>query len=146
VSEENVEIVRAGFEPWNAGVPDMDAHLARFHADLIYHPRTDEPDPSPQSRDAYERLLRGFVESFSEFAIELRELIDVGEYVIASTVLHGRIGDGSGEVTDPYVMVFKLRDGLIAEVWEYRTKEEALGAVELLRYDAHPDFVRPREI
>lgn len=127
MSQENVEIVRAGLEAWNAGVPDMDVHLAGFHADLIYHPRADEPDPSPQiGRDAYEQLLRGFVESFSEFSIGVLELIDAGEFVIASTVLHARIGAGGGEVTDRYVFAFKLRDGLIVEVWEYRTKEEAL--------------------
>ena len=55
MSQENVEIVRAVFEAWNAG--DMEALLADVHPELVYHPRADEPDPFPHvGRDAYERL------------------------------------------------------------------------------------------
>jgi ketosteroid isomerase-like protein len=129
VSRQNVEIIRAGLEAWNAGA-DIDAHLSGFHPELVYHPREDEPDPSPHiGRDAYDRLVRGFVDSFSEMTIEILELIDGGDHVVASTVLHGRISAGGAEVTDAYVFVFKLRDGLIAETWEYRTKEEAFEAL-----------------
>ena len=56
MSQENVEIMRAAFEAWNAG--DMEALFAHFHPELVYHPRADEPDPSPHvGRDAYERLV-----------------------------------------------------------------------------------------
>jgi hypothetical protein len=53
------------------------ARFALFHPNLVYHPRADEPDPSPHvGRDAYERLIRGFVESFVEVTFEVQELID----------------------------------------------------------------------
>jgi hypothetical protein len=56
--------------------------------------------------------------------------------VIASTVLHVLVrGQGSASgagVSDTYVFVCKLRDGLVVEGWEYRTKQEALEAVGLL--------------
>jgi ketosteroid isomerase-like protein len=129
MSQANVDIVRAGFEAWNAG-EELDAYLSGFHPQLVYHPRSDEPDPSPHiGLEAYERLLRGFVDAFSEITVEVLDLIDAGKHVIASTVIHGRIGAGGGEVTDTYVFVYKLRDGLVVEGWEYRTKEEALEAV-----------------
>src|SRR6266704_3007227 len=106
MSQENVEIVRAAFEAWNArpGEPDF----AIFHPALVYHPRADEPDPSPHvGRDAYERLIRGFVESFSEVTFEVLELIDAGDHVIASTVLHavphGRGSTSGAGVSDTYV-------------------------------------------
>src|SRR6266550_4094260 len=77
MSQENVEILRAVFEAWNAG--DMEALFADYHPELVYHPRADEPDPSPHvGRDAYERLIRGFVESFSEVTFDVLELIDAG--------------------------------------------------------------------
>ena len=61
MSQANVEIVRSGFEALNAGHPDYSV----FHPALIYHPRSDEPDPSAHvGRDAFERLLDGFLESF----------------------------------------------------------------------------------
>ena len=132
MSQENVEIVRAVFAAWNArpGQPDF----AIFHPELVYHPRADEPDPSPHvGRDAYERLVLGFVESFSEVTFDVLELIDADDYVITSTVLHavprGQESASGAGVSDTYVFVHKLRDGLVVEGWEYRTKQEALEAV-----------------
>jgi hypothetical protein len=58
-------------------------------------------------------------------------LIDAGDHVIASTVLHAVLrgqGSASAGVSDTYVFVYKLRDGLVVEGWEYRTKQEALEA------------------
>jgi ketosteroid isomerase-like protein len=134
MSQENVEIVRAAFEAWNAR--DMEAVFAHFHPELVYHPRADEPDPSPHvGRDAYERLAYGFIDSFSEATFEVLELIDAGDHVIASTVVHAVLhGQGSASgagVSDTYVFVYKMRDGLGVEGWEYRTKQEALEALGL---------------
>ena len=141
MSQENVEIVRAVFEAWNAG--DMEALFAHFHPELVYHPRADEPDPSPHvGRDVYERLVHGFVDSFSEVTFEVLELIDAGDHVITSTVLHAVLhgqGSASAGVSDTYVFVHKLRDGLVVEGWEYRTKQEALEAVGLSEQDTHAD-------
>src|SRR5439155_5621728 len=85
---------------------------------------------------------RGFVDSFSEVTFEVLELIDAGDHVIASTVLHAVLhgqGSASAGVSDTYVFVFKLRDGLVVEGWEYRTKQEALEALGLSEQDAHAD-------
>ena len=146
MSQENVEIARAVFAAWNArpGEPDLAAVLAHFHPELVYHPRADEPDPSPHvGRDAYERLVRGFVDSFSEVTFEVLELIDAGDHVITSTVLHAVLhGQGSASgagVSDTYVFVYKLRDGLVVEGWEYKTKQEALEAVGLSEQAAQRD-------
>src|SRR2546425_1077684 len=134
MSQENVEIMRTAFDAWNAG--DMDAVFALYHPELVYHPRADEPDPSPHvGRDAVEQLTYGFLDSFSKVTFEVLELIDAGDHVIASTVLHAVLhGQGSASaagVSDTYVFVYKLRDGLVVEGWEYRTRQEALEAVGL---------------
>jgi ketosteroid isomerase-like protein len=135
MSQENVELVRAWFEAWNAG----DRDFSIFHPNLVYHPRADEPDPSPHiGRDAFKRLLLGFVDAFAQTTNEVRELIDSGDRVIASTVVHARM-KGGGEVRDDYVFVLQIRNGLVVEGWEYRTKEEALEAVGLSEQDAHAD-------
>jgi ketosteroid isomerase-like protein len=136
-----VDVVRTWLEAWNAR-GELD--LSLFHPELVYHPRADEPDPSPHvGRDAYERLIRGFVESFSEVRFDLLEVIEAGDYVITSTVLHamphGQENASGRGVSDTYVFVNKLRDGLVVEGWEYRTREEALEAVGLSEQDAHAD-------
>src|SRR5437763_12553104 len=143
MSQANAEVVRALFEAWSAG-EELDAYFSRFHPQLVYHPRADEPDPSPHvGRDAYERLVLGFVESFSEVTFDVLELIDAGDYVITSTVLqavpHGQESASGAGVSDTYVFVYKLRDGLVVEGWEYRTKQEALEAVGLSEQEADAD-------
>jgi ketosteroid isomerase-like protein len=119
-----------------AALNRRDFAFARTSLDpeIVYHPRADEPDPSPHvGRDAWERLTYGYVESFSKVTFEVLELIDTGDHVIVSTVLHGvPHGNASGAgVSDTYVVVNKLRDGLVVEAWEYRTKQEALEALGL---------------
>ena len=126
MSQENVEIVRRAYETVNAGQPDY----ALFHPALIYHPRADEPDPSAHvGRDAFERLLDGFLESFRDLRIDVLKLIEVGDRVIASTMIHGRGAASGASVEDAYVVVYRLRDGLVVEGWEYKTEQEALDAV-----------------
>jgi ketosteroid isomerase-like protein len=137
MSQENVENARRFFDAWNA-TGDLD--LSAFDPDLIYHPRADEPDPSPHvGRDAYEQLLRGFIESFSEIKFDLLEVRDEGDYVVASTVIRCRVRDSGITVNDAYVFVGRVRDSLVVEGWEYRTMEEALEAVGLSEQDAHAD-------
>ena len=129
MSQENVEIVRRCAESMNRR--DVSQLLELFDRDIVYHPRADEPDPSPHvGRDAYERLVGGFVESFSEISFEILELIDADDHVIASTALHARGSASGADVSDAYVFVYKLRDGLIVEGWEYRTRQEALDSLK----------------
>jgi ketosteroid isomerase-like protein len=128
MSQENVELVRRGFEMLNAGEPDFSI----YHPALVYHPRGDEPDPSPHiGREAFERLALGFLEAFPNLVFEVKELIDADDLVIASTVAHAQGGASGADVTDAYVFVYKLRHGLVTEGWEYRTREEALEATGL---------------
>jgi ketosteroid isomerase-like protein len=129
MSQANVDVVRAAFDAWNAG-EELDAYFLRFHPQLVYHPRADEPDPSPHvGRDAYERLVRGAADTFAGVTFDVLELIDAGDRVIVPTVLHARMRGSEAEVRDTYAFVYEVRDGAIVEGWEYRTKEEALASV-----------------
>jgi ketosteroid isomerase-like protein len=137
MSQANIDRVRAAFEAWNGG-EELDAYFSRFHPQLVYHPRADEPDPSPHmGRGAYERLVRGFVDSFSEVTFEVLELIDAGDRVVVPTVLNARMRDSEAVVSDTYVFVYRLSEELVVEGWEYRTKEQALEAVALSEQDVH---------
>jgi ketosteroid isomerase-like protein len=46
-------------------------------------------------------------------------------------MIHGRGAASGASVEDAYVVVYRLRDGLVVEGWEYRTEQEALKAVGL---------------
>jgi ketosteroid isomerase-like protein len=45
MSEENVEVVRAASQAWNAG--DTDAFREMHHPDVILRPAKDWPEPGP---------------------------------------------------------------------------------------------------
>ena len=80
-------------------------------------------------RDEFVQPVRSWLETFPLITLDVHELLDAGDCVIAVTTLHGR-GSASGlEVEDDYVFVYRMRDGLAIEGWEYRTKDEALAAV-----------------
>ena len=51
--------------------------------------------------------------------------------VTVSTVMHGRGAASGARVEEAYVFVYELRDGVVVEGWEYRTRREALDAVGL---------------
>jgi ketosteroid isomerase-like protein len=76
------------------------------------------------------------VESFVEVTFDVQELIDADDCVIVSTALHavphGQGSTGGAGVSDTYVFVYKMRNGLAVEGWEYRTRQEALEALGLL--------------
>ncbi len=86
MSQESVDLITRAFE-WTYTHDSFEGILPIYHPDLVYHPRADEPDPSPHiGRDAYERLIRGFLEAFSEITFDVLEVIDTGECAIASTL------------------------------------------------------------
>jgi len=133
MSGANVEVVRTWFEEWNV---TQELDLSIYHPDLVYHPRSDEPDPTVRvGLDEYRQLLLGFQESLAGITFEMLDLIDAGDFVIASTVLHAR-GSASGvEVNDAYVFVNRFREGMVVEGWEFRTTEEALDALALRQHE-----------
>jgi uncharacterized protein len=132
MSKENVEIVRRSFEAFARG--DLDAAFADFHPDVEWCTSSDEPD-----QEIYRGIegLRRFAAAIEEpwedrFAqtVSADDFIDLGEWVVVPW--HGQLhGRGSGleiEVWETYAV--RLRGGKVVRVDEYRTKEEALEAVE----------------
>ena len=62
----------------------------------------------------------------SEFTVEIEELIDAGEYVVA---VHGRISGSSQQLEMAETHVARWTGGELVEVREYATKGEALVAL-----------------
>jgi ketosteroid isomerase-like protein len=128
VAQQDAERVRRIFETFSA--EKLEELLQDYAPGFVYHPRSDEPDASVKAnRDEFEQLARGWLEAFPQITFDVHELTEVGDCVIAVTTLHGR-GSASGlEVHDDYVFVYRMRDGLALEGWEYKTKAEALAAI-----------------
>jgi ketosteroid isomerase-like protein len=129
MSRENLDRTRAGWEFFNrTGRIDLDA----LHEDVAWHTREDLPNPrSYRGRDGVAALAADWAATFEDFGVNVEELIDGGEHVVAVLQVHGRIRGSSQELDMSEAHVGRWVDGKLAEVREYATREQALKAAGL---------------
>ena len=111
MSQENVEIVRAAFEAWNAG--DMDALRELYDPDVIVRTPEGWPEPGPfVGREAVMRQFEQLRETWDADTLEpISDFIDAGDRVVVRFIWRGA-GHGpesNMELTD----VFTVRKGRI---------------------------------
>jgi ketosteroid isomerase-like protein len=90
MSEENVEIVRAASQAWNAG--DMDAFREMHDPDVILRPEMDWPEPGPYTgREAVMGFYRQLRETWDADTLELTgDVSHAADRVVARWVWHAR--------------------------------------------------------
>jgi ketosteroid isomerase-like protein len=132
MSEENVEIVRRGYEALNRR--DVDQFLSYFAPDS----EVDFSEWIGTFSDVYrghaelKTLWESFMEAWDEIHWELDELRDLGgDGVLSATHLIAR-GHGSGiQTTDYRAVIWTVRGGRIRRVKFFPDKQEALEAAGL---------------
>ena len=131
MSQENVEIVKAGIEAWNAG--DMDALRELYDPDAIMRPVEGWPEPGPfVGREAIMREWEHIREAWNADVVEpISDFIDVGDRVAVRYVwrAEGRGPESNFESTH----VFTVRKGKIVGVdaiWDHAEALETLGLSE----------------
>jgi ketosteroid isomerase-like protein len=129
MSQENVEVVRANFEAWNAG--NMDAVRELHHPDVIVRAPEGWPEPGPfVGREAVMRQWNQLRQTWDLDTVELlSDFIDAGDRVAVRVSWRGaaRGPDANLEMTD----VFALREGRICDLWCFWDHADALEAVQL---------------
>jgi len=107
--------------------------LEWFDPDVRWHLRADLPDSETLvGRDRLSQFLAEWTEAFQDPHFDVEELIDVGDHVIAVLRLRGRLRGSDEVVGMQETHVYKTQDGRTVEVWEYRTKAEALESLGLV--------------
>src|SRR4051794_27415525 len=137
MSQENVEIVRASFEAWNAG--DMDAVREGYDPDALLRTPEGWPEPGPfLGREATMRWFEQSREAFDADDLEpISDFIDAADRVVVRFIWHG-VGVGP-ESRMEMTGVFTVRKGKILGVeffWDHADTLEAMGLSE---QDAHAD-------
>ena len=81
MSQENVEIIKAFFDAWNAA--DMDAVREFYDPDVIVRTVEDWPEPGPYvGRDAVERFYGQLRETWdTNTLVPISDFIDAGDRV-----------------------------------------------------------------
>jgi ketosteroid isomerase-like protein len=109
MSHDDVESLRRGYEAGNRG--DLTAVLEVMDPEIEWwgHPQLPEPGPL-QGREQVGRWLEETRDALSELEVDVEEMIDMGDRVVALVRFSGR-GKGSGA---------PVRGGLDAHVWTMR--------------------------
>ena len=127
MSAENVDLILRGYAYY---AENGDIFAPALHENFEWHTATDLPDSDThRGIDAVREFNKSWAAAFEDFRAEIQEVLDEGDYVLASLILRGRVRDSGEEVAMPEFHVWKLRDGKALEVREYRTKEAALEAL-----------------
>ena len=117
-----MEIVRrsiAAFED------DEEAWLTAIDSSHVWYPLEEGNLPS-QGLDAARAIRKRWLESWETHRIDLEEIVDREDSVVACLHLRGT-GKGSGvEVDRRFYMHRKLREGKMVYLYEYADRHEAL--------------------
>jgi ketosteroid isomerase-like protein len=129
VSEENVEVVKAGYDAWNAG--DMDRLRDLYDPNVVLHGLPGWPEPGPYAgRGAVIRQYAQLRETWDADVLEpISDFIDVGDRVVVRQIWRGfgRGPDANIEMT----AIFTLREGRITSAEHFWDHAEALKAAGL---------------
>ena len=128
MSRENVEIVQAGFDAWNAG--DMQAFGDLFSDDVVVRPPKGWPEPGPfVGRQVVMRQFESVRETWdTDEAERVSEFIDAGDRVLARHIWRGA---GHGPTSEmEWTVLCTLRKGtiiLIEYFWDHAEALEVVG-------------------
>jgi ketosteroid isomerase-like protein len=132
MSRDNVELVRRAYEAWNSGEPE--AALELLDPDVEWHMAPNFPDAqSWHGRDAVVQGLTEMTGAWKGLRVDVQELIDAGERVVALVRFHGQAAltglDLEGASVDG--QVWTIQGGRAVDVRMYNGRSDALKAVGL---------------
>ena len=132
MSQENVEVVRAGFEAWNAG--DMDA-FGRDLGPRRHHSRAGRVGREPGPFVGREAVLREFKQARDAWAVDAAEVIsdfvDFGDRVVTRFIWRGK-GYGP-EASIELSCLYTVRNGkhmAFEFFWDHKEALEGAGLSE----------------
>jgi ketosteroid isomerase-like protein len=131
MSEENVELVRQGFQAFAAG--GVEAMLAFVAPNVVTYAFTEWPGPSKyHGHDGLRALMAEWIENFDDFAMEVREVREVGDTVLVLAETTGRIKGSGLPIRQPFGAIYwDFQDGRVGGIRNFLTWREALEAAGL---------------
>jgi ketosteroid isomerase-like protein len=128
VSEENVEVVQATLDAYNA----RGDWIEFFDPEATLHDPPEWVDRTVHRRhDGIRHASALWTENFNEFRWDIDRLIDAGDRVAALVTQRGRIRQSGAWVEQPLGAVWEVRDGKVTWLSIYFSWDEAPKAVGL---------------
>ena len=126
MSREKVEVVRAIYDAFNRG--DTDAILELVDPAVLVEDRAVIDGATYEGRDGALRFLAFQADAFSAQSVELEELVDTTDEIVAVIRLRGE-GPRSGvPLEGRFSHVWEVAGGVVRRLRVYVTKQEALEA------------------
>jgi ketosteroid isomerase-like protein len=128
MSEENLELVRAGFAAHNRG--DLDALTRVYDPDVVFETLL---LGTHHGNEAIRLIYEENQKTLSGYTVDPVELIDAGDQVVAVAQVNG-VGPVSRiamEDRDQFAFVFTIRNGRVVREQAFRNRQEALEAAGL---------------
>jgi ketosteroid isomerase-like protein len=130
ISDQNVELVRNGFEHFVAtGEPAWDT--LHEHVEVRDHDIMDGREYRGHA-DVRRWLFEDWASAWSDYSAEPEEFIDVDDELVIGVFRMKAIGRSSGvEIERQDAIVWLVRDRLVVRLDYYNSKQQALEAVGL---------------
>jgi ketosteroid isomerase-like protein len=131
VSAENLELVRGGYAHFVAAGDFLDE---LFDPDFVWDMSTFRAWPERQTYQGLEgarEFMDDWRAAWDDWELELEDLIDAGDDVVALVHQRGRSRATGLETDMEFAMVWTLRDGLQHRMRMYASHDEALAATGL---------------
>jgi ketosteroid isomerase-like protein len=130
MSQENVDLVRSGYDRFNAG--EREPPLELWHVDAEYVSDRRDPDPATyHGVGAIAGVFNSWVEAYPDLRVEPLEIRESDNHVFVWARFLGH-GAGSGVAIDmERAQVWTMEDAKIRRVEEHFDRAEALEALGL---------------
>jgi ketosteroid isomerase-like protein len=128
MSQENLELVRAGFAAHNRG--DLDALTQFYDPDVVFETLL---LGTHHGNEAIRLIYEENQKTLAGYTVDPIELIDAGDKVVAVAQVSG-VGSSSQiamEDRDRFAFVFTMKNGRAVREQAFRNREEALEAAGL---------------
>jgi len=134
MSRENVEAAQRAFDAFNRG--DIEAVLQELDPKVEWHPEFQTMMLGGEAREfrgleGVRTALREWYGVLAEIHVEIAEVRDLGERIVALGRIRARGKESGASVESPAGWVMELKDTKAIRIWEYLDPTEALAAAGL---------------
>jgi len=132
MSQENVEVLRRAWDAWSRG--DMNGVFATFAEDVVWDlgRMRDWPEPSYTGHAGVRRFLAEWLEVWDSYEVGVDEFAQAPDGRVVVLFWQRGLGRRSGLALDvKWAHVNTVRDGKVARIAVYESRQEALNAVGL---------------
>ena len=129
MSEENVELIRSVYEPFNRG--DWDAVFRHAHPEFEMTTQRGPTAGTYRGREAIQQQIQELLSAFEAWAVEPDEILEAGDRVVVLIKVRARPKGAGVDIEARNGHLCTVQDGKIRSLKTFAVREEAVEAAGL---------------